>query len=95
MAGYSLGEAIGLRGTYNIGTDVAQYQGNALAKAAKDAAANELSWLTSIFATLTFFIPANPRKSFIAFLFVSMDLLLLTILNNWPMAISTFWANFC
>jgi len=39
MAGYSLGEAIGLRGTYNIGTDVAQYQGNALAKAAKDAAA--------------------------------------------------------
>lgn len=39
MAGYSLGEAIGLRGTYNIGTDIAQYQGNALARAAKDAAA--------------------------------------------------------
>lgn len=39
MAGYSLGEAIGLRGVYNLGTNVAEYQRGSLAQAAKDAAA--------------------------------------------------------
>lgn len=39
MAGFSLGEAIGLRGVYNLGTNVAEYQRGSLAQAAKDAAA--------------------------------------------------------